>query len=154
MKWNETEASKCRYGEVAGNIWGDSDVIWEDSEANYQGHATILAVTPDGKWWFYEWFYGSCSGCDTWEAADMSNEAIEKEMRDQSAIFDDAEEMLLFLSNREPVVTESREYGTGGLVGMLDCLSGGTCDRQLSAYKAMQNYVSNQPVQPMPDGTG
>lgn len=67
-------------------------------------------------------------------------------MRDQSAIFDSAEEMLLFLSNREPVVTESREANTGGLLGMLDVLTGGTCDRQLSAYETMQEYVkSNTP---------
>lgn len=142
MKWNETIASQCRYGEVAQNIWGDADIIWEDSEADYQGHATILAKTPDGKFWLYEWFYGSCSGCDSWEAAEMTDEQIEAEMRDQSAVFDDAEEMLLFLSNRQPVVTESREYDTGGLAGMLDVLCGDTCERHQSAYDAMKEYYN------------
>jgi hypothetical protein len=35
MKWSETTSSKCRYGEVAGKIWGDWDIIWEDAEDDY-----------------------------------------------------------------------------------------------------------------------
>ena len=141
MKWDETIASRCRYGHIAERIWGDANVVWEDSELGYAGHATILAHTPDGQWWFYEWFYGSCSGCDTWENAELSDDEIETEMRDQSAVFDDGDDMLLFLSNREPVITESREFDTGGLIGMLDILCGDTCERQLSAYQAMQSYM-------------
>ena len=39
MKWSDTTASKCRYGEIAGEIWGGWDVIWECSSDDYQGHA-------------------------------------------------------------------------------------------------------------------
>ena len=61
MKWDLTVASHCRYGEEAQDLWGDWDIVWEDSEDNYQGHAKILA-TKDGRWAYYEWNYGSCSG--------------------------------------------------------------------------------------------
>src|ERR1700739_419908 len=60
--WSETIASQCRYGDVAESIWGDWDIIWEDSEADYQGHASILA-RKNNRYSFYEWYYGSCSGC-------------------------------------------------------------------------------------------
>ena len=146
MKWNETVASDCRYGEIAARIWSDANVIWEDSESDYQGHATVLARTPDGKWWFYEWWYGSCSGCDTWEAAELTDDEIEAEMRDQSAIFDSDEEMGLFLSNKEPIITKSRTFDTGGLVGMIDILTGGTCERPKTAYAAFQEYMIRREV--------
>jgi hypothetical protein len=87
MEWHETIASKCRYGDIAKKIWEDWNILWEDSEDDYQGHATILAE-GGGKYSFYEWWYGSCSGCDTWEAANMSDEDVEKEMRDTAIWFD------------------------------------------------------------------
>lgn len=144
MKWRETEASRCRYGEVAGEIWGDADVIWEDSEADYQGHATILAKTPDGRWWFYEWWYGSCSGCDTWEAADLTDDQIREEMERSAAVFDDPDIMRRFLGEGELVVSESREAMTGGLTGGLDVLTGGTCERHKAALAAMNAYLSER----------
>jgi hypothetical protein len=105
---------------MAEEIWGEADVIWEDSEADYQGHATILARTPDGRWWFYEWFYGSCSGCDTWEAADLSFEAIKAEMINSAVETDDPAIMLRFLT-------------------------GGTCERLKGALAAMKAWVKENP---------
>ena len=88
MKWSETTASECRYGEIAGRIWGDWDVLWERSEADYQGSAEFLALN-DGKYCFYEWSYGSCSCCDTWESDNASDETIEQEMRSTAMWFSD-----------------------------------------------------------------
>lgn len=122
MKWDETIASKCRYGGIAEDIWGDAEIIWENSHDDYQGYATILAKTPDGKWWYYEWWYGSCAGCDTWEAAEMDCKEIEAEMRDQSAVFDNEDEMLLFLGNMQP--------------------SDDFFDNAKTAYQALINYVT------------
>lgn len=42
MKWNETTANECRYGEVAERIWGTSEILWEQSYADYQGEAAIF----------------------------------------------------------------------------------------------------------------
>ena len=90
MKWSETTASKCRYGDVAERIWGDWNILWENSEDDYQGYAQILAE-KDGIYCFYEWSYGSCSGYDTWESEDLNAEQIITEMR----------ETALWLSNKE-----------------------------------------------------
>lgn len=96
MKYNETTAYQCRYGEVAERIWGTSEILWEQSYADYQGEAAILALMPDGQLCFYEWTYGSCSGCDGWEAAGLSDEEIEQEMRDSSVYFGTFDELLEF----------------------------------------------------------
>lgn len=80
MKWDKTTASKCRYGDVAGTIWGDWDILWEESESGYQGSARFFARNGD-EVCYYEWDYGSCSGCDGWEAAGATDEKIADEMR-------------------------------------------------------------------------
>lgn len=121
-------------------IWGNAEIIWEDSDADYQGHATILARTPDDRWWFYEWWYGSCSGCDNWEAAGWDDDQIREEMERCAAVFDDPDIMRRFLGEGEVVVTDSREAMTGGLAGGIDCLTGGTCARHGQALAAMTEW--------------
>lgn len=96
MKWNKTIAYQCRYGEVAKRIWGTSEILWEQSYDDYQGAAAILALMPDGQLCFYEWTYGSCSGCDDWEARCLSNGEIEQEMRDGAVYFGTFDELLEF----------------------------------------------------------
>jgi hypothetical protein len=59
MKWSETIASKCRYGSEAGEIFRDSEIIFESAECDYQGFANVLAKMPDGTFVHYEWSYGS-----------------------------------------------------------------------------------------------
>ncbi len=81
MKWYNTIASECRYSECAEEIFGDADIIWEDSEADYQGHVDLVGVKPDGTVIMYEYSYGSCSGCDDWENRELSNEEIVEEMK-------------------------------------------------------------------------
>lgn len=80
MKFDKTIAAQCRYGEVASTIWSDWNVLWEDSESDYHGHASFLAE-KDGEFCFYEWDYGSCSGCDTWESLEWTDEQVAEEMR-------------------------------------------------------------------------
>jgi hypothetical protein len=98
MKFEDTIAYTCRYGEIANEVWGDWDILWEDSEADYQGHAKIFA-TKDGKYSYYEWWYGSCSGCDTWEAADLGDEAIEAEMKDTALWFKDRAQLKIWINS-------------------------------------------------------
>lgn len=89
MKWTDTVASRCRYGSVAARIFGDAEVIAERSEDDYQGHANVVAKMKDGTFVHYEWSYGSCSGCDEWEAAGLTRDAIEAEMRRALAVLPD-----------------------------------------------------------------
>jgi hypothetical protein len=81
MKYSETIASNCTYGDVAAKILGDAEIIWEDSEDDYSGFANLLARMPDGRFVHLEWDYGSCSGCDDYEARNLSDDDIEAEMR-------------------------------------------------------------------------
>lgn len=96
MKWNETIANECRYGEIAARIWGDSEILWEQSYSDYQGEAAILALMPDGQLCFYEWTYGSCSGCDDWDARCLLDTEIEQEMRNSAVYFGTFDELLDF----------------------------------------------------------
>lgn len=89
MKWDNTIAAKCRWGslvhEVLSKALGENfEVIWEDSEHDYQGHARILAVRGDSML-EYGWSYGSCSGCDSWE--DAPEEEVKKEIINGIGLF-------------------------------------------------------------------
>lgn len=133
MKYEETEASRCRYGYIAEKIWGDWDILWEDSEADYQGHASILA-NKNGKYAFYEWWYGSCSGCDTWESSEMTDEQIESEMKDTAMWLENEFELKKWLNMLEgnPI----SHHRDGGIVGNLDMITGGILGR-INAIRAI-----------------
>lgn len=98
MKWDETTASACRYGDVAGTVFGDADIIWENSEADWQGYANILGVFDDSKVVYYEWTYGSCSICDEWEARNLTETEIAQEMTTDAEWFNSIEEALKYFS--------------------------------------------------------
>lgn len=97
MKWNETIASKCRYGDVAERIFSDAEIIWECSEDDYQGSANVIASMPDGTFIHYEWTYGSCSGCDEYESLGLSDDEIEADMRKTMAVLKDRETLRKYL---------------------------------------------------------
>jgi hypothetical protein len=90
MKWKDTVASQCRWSEFAEENWGDWDFLWEESEADYQGHAEFIAY-KDGKFVHVYWNYGSCGGCDPWE--DISEEEAKKEFNDGAVYFDDFQQL-------------------------------------------------------------
>ena len=139
MKWNETTAASCRYGDIAEMVWGDWNIIWEDSEADYQGHASIVAE-KDGKFSFYEWWYGSCPGCDGWEADGSSDEEIEQEMRETAIWLDSKEEMLKWLDMLEGNALSNYSMERGGaLADGIDILSGSLLKRinSIRAYFGM-----------------
>lgn len=146
MKWNESVASSCRYGEIAGAIWGRWEVLWEDSEADYQGHATIL-VNKGRKYAFYEWWYGSCSGCDGWEADGKDDAAIEKEMRDSALWFNSKKELRNWLTMLEGGKGLPANYNMergGGLAAGIDILSGGLRGRINAVRKVFD-------IKPLPE---
>ncbi|MGB9660685.1 MAG: hypothetical protein ACPL5F_01540 [Moorellaceae bacterium] len=146
MKWNETTASQCRYGDIAARIWGDAEILWEDSDAGYQGHATIVARMPDGRYCFYEWWYGSCACCDDWEARDLSDDEIEQEMRETAVWFDNEKEFSKFLdmiaSGRYDYYRASRRPDME-VLQMIDLLCGGTVDRLNRMVKDIKERRQN-----------
>lgn len=145
--WKDTVASECRYGEVAGGIWHDWNIIWEDSDADYQGHATFLAE-KDGRFCFYEWWYGSCSGCDGWEADGASDKDIAKEMRDTAIWLDDRQQLTEWLArlSGKGLSNYSMERG-GGLTAGIDILGGGLTARTKAMVKAARAYLAETPQQ-------
>lgn len=128
MKWSETVASKCRYGEVAAKIFGEGEVVWEHSDHDYQGFANLLVKMPNGSWIHYDWTYGSCSGCDEWEARDLSDEQVEAEMRRAMITFPDDEtvEKYLHIELKDRTEYPSANSATNGSIpGMMRVLAGG-----------------------------
>jgi hypothetical protein len=130
MKWYETTASNCRYGDVAECVFGDAEIIWEHSEDSFQGSANILAYFPDtGKFAHYEWTYGSCCVCDEWEARRLSDDEIEQEMRDSAVWFDDVETLKRYLRLEgefvDAKVPTAQSPTAGSIPGMMRYLFGG-----------------------------
>ncbi len=111
MKWKETIAYECRYGDIAETIWREWDILQEDSKAGYQGHASFLAEKDD-KYCFYEWWYGSCIGCDTWESSGMTDEAIAGEMKETALWLDSKDALKKWLDMLEgnPISNHGRTY--------------------------------------------
>lgn len=144
MKWIETEASDCRYGDVAGTIWCNWDILWEDSDVGYQGHASFLAE-KDGEYCFYEWWYGSCSGCDSWEAAEFTTKAIRDEMVDTALWLEDKDALLRWLAMLESNVPISH-HGDGGMAGSIDRLSGGLRERILALRELFADDLKGMKV--------
>ncbi len=69
MRYENTVAYFCTYGDDATHLFEGWYILVEDSEADYQGHAAVLAE-KDGLLRYLSWEYGSCSGCDEWEATE------------------------------------------------------------------------------------
>jgi hypothetical protein len=146
MNWEDTEASKCRYGNIAGNIFRDADIIWENSEADWQGSANLLAATTYGTFIHYSWTYGSCSGCDEWEARELSEQEVEKEMRMAMAELSGRQELMAYLHLEEDRSIPSANSSTNGSIpGMLKLLSGGYSDDFEEMRKKAIEWLQNNP---------
>jgi hypothetical protein len=149
MNWNESVASRCRYGDVAERIWKDWEIVWEDSQDDYQGHATILAKKGD-RYSFYEWWYGSCSGCDAWESDGKGDDAIEAEMRDSAMWFDDKEQLKRWLDMLDSNPRGGYDPKVNVMGAGLDWLSGGTLGR----INAVRKELGMPEYQPKGDEDG
>ena len=149
MEWSNTTAASCRYGDIAENIFGDAEIIWENSECDYQGWANVLAAMPDGTFIHYEWSYGSCSGCDEWEARDLSDDEVEAEMRRGMAVLKDRETLRKYLHLTEGFedakVPTSNSLDNGSIPGMMRVLTGGAqTDFEQMACAAQKWLAENQ----------
>jgi hypothetical protein len=78
--------------ETLVNRFHGVEVLRLEFEANYQGHVDIDVLLSDGRVLSYEYWYGSCSGCDEWESRDLSDEEIVSTMEQEATIFDNLEQ--------------------------------------------------------------
>jgi hypothetical protein len=110
MRWQDTVAATCRWTDAALIALSDAlavdedrldlDVIWENSESDYQGSVEVLAR--------YEWDnkriallvynYGSCSGCDSYEGSTIL--AIAQRLRQESiSVFPDPQSAIKYFKS-------------------------------------------------------
>ncbi|MFN7132244.1 MAG: hypothetical protein ACK4N5_09180, partial [Myxococcales bacterium] len=92
MMFDETVAFRCRYGSAAARVFGHMEVLWEQSEDDYQGSARVLAKDGE-KYVDFGWSYGSCSGCDDWENRELTEEQVAEEMRQAAGVYESKEHL-------------------------------------------------------------
>lgn len=69
------------------NRLNGKEVLRLDYDSDYQGYVDIDVLLEDGRVFSYMYWYGSCSGCDEWEAEGFSDEEIIKIMTDEATFF-------------------------------------------------------------------
>ena len=147
MKWSETIASTCRYGEIAGRIFEKAEIIWEKSESDYQGSANILAFMPDKTFIHYEWTYGSCSGCDEWEARGLTDDQVEEEMRKTMAVLKGKCALVKYLKlegeYEHARVPTAQSPTAGSIPGMLRYLGGGIATEFKEMGEVVMRWIEN-----------
>ena len=77
----------------------DAKVIGHWNEGDYQGSVATCIKVISGEFIIYNDYYGSCSGCDSWE--DANDEEVIKMCNDliyTSKIFNTLKEVKIFLS--------------------------------------------------------
>ena len=99
--FEETGISGCRYSSDFAELiekMGDAEkILKERHEADYQGFADVDVLLLDGRVVSYTWSFGSCSGCDGWEAA-MENLPYDDERRRDFVLLDMEKEITIFKS--------------------------------------------------------
>lgn len=89
----------CRYGEVLEGLIGEySEILLYFGCADYQGDVAV-GWEDENKYYFYEYSYGSCSGCDEWESRSLSSLEIAKEMMEGTVKFENKKQAFEFFNN-------------------------------------------------------
>lgn len=94
--------TECRYGEILNGLINEyAKIFLYGAEADYQGFVKIAwkEKYDNKKYYFYEYNYGSCSGCDDWESRGLTNWEIAQEMIRDTVKFDKKEDFIKFLDN-------------------------------------------------------
>jgi hypothetical protein len=87
------------HDEQMQGLFKNAKVIGHWNEGDYQG-MVATCVELDGKFIIYNDYYGSCSGCDSWEGADdeeVRNMCIG--LSNSALIFENLEDVKTFLKN-------------------------------------------------------
>ena len=92
--------------DVVNELKGVNVLRLEYDESDYQGFVDIDVLLENGKVFSYMYNYGSCSGCDTWEAEGYSYEQIKQIMLKESTMFDNIE-----LYNKWRLMVENKNRG-------------------------------------------
>ena len=94
---------ECRYGEILSGLLSEyANIYAYHGEADYQGSVAIAwsetkRYGSSEVYFFYEYSYGSCSGCDEWEDRGLTHMEIASEMIRDTSKFEKEEELIEFL---------------------------------------------------------
>lgn len=80
-----------RYSDILRELLGELGavkVLREEFENDWQGFVDVDILLNDGRVYSFYYSYGSCSGCDAWEANNYSEETIKQEMKNDASYFD------------------------------------------------------------------
>ncbi len=96
IKVKDSTAASCRWAEEVFGQYFDWDVIDDKSYRCYQGDVYLIA-TDGTKYIFVEYSYGSCSGCDGWDAFEDKRTPVSEILEIQGSMND----CVLVLDNEE-----------------------------------------------------
>jgi len=103
IDWDEImKMPRCAGGhdpQMTGLFKG-AEVIGHWNEGDYQGMVATCVKLPDGRFAIYNDYYGSCSGCDSWEGAnDESVRAMCLGLSNGAYVFESLDDVKEFLSD-------------------------------------------------------
>lgn len=86
------------HDEQMQGLFKDSKVIGHWNEGDYQGMVATCVQLPDGRFVIYNDYYGSCSGCDSWEdASDQEVKSMCINLANGAYIFQSLEDVKEYL---------------------------------------------------------
>ena len=93
-------------------LYKGAKVIGHYNENDYQGMVATCVKLPDGRFVIYNDYYGSCSGCDSWDGA--SDDEVRKlciDLANGSFIFQNLKDVVEYLkAARDELKDVSGEY--------------------------------------------
>lgn len=90
------------HDEQMQGLISDAVVIGHWNEGDYQGMVATCVKLPDGRFAIYNDYYGSCSGCDSWE--DATDEEVKNMcigLANDAYVFSTIEDVKEYLASTE-----------------------------------------------------
>lgn len=82
-------------------LFKDAKVIAHWNEGDWQGSVATCVQIPDGRFVIYNDYYGSCSGCDSWEdATDDEVKAMCINLSNGAYVFQSLDDVKEFLTSQ------------------------------------------------------
>lgn len=82
-------------------LFKNAEVIGHWNEGDYQGEVATCVKLGNGKYAIYNDYYGSCSGCDSWEdATDGEVKAMCINLANGAYVFENLEDVKDFLGSQ------------------------------------------------------
>ncbi len=96
------ERSAGGHDEQMKGLFKNAEVIGHWNEGDYQGEVATCVQLEDGRFAIYNDYYGSCSGCDSWEdATDEEARAMCINLANGAYVFSNLENVKEFLKTTD-----------------------------------------------------